>query len=488
MRRWGPVLLLLLVFLASRVAALDVLPLHNDEGLHLTRAVEVWHLHPFWQINDGKIINHWAIALFYPQNAPVFAGRIATVFVGLIGLSAGCALIRRQFGRPAAFLAATLWIACPYLFFYERMALSDAESGALVVLALWASFRLAQTGQRRDAVLTGFALALATLFKFTAVPFTLAVVLIVLLMGRQAFRRRLTNLVIAAAVVALCFAVPLGYVTLHGGDFFSVALGWIGSGGSRGSFSHNISGNLARLWGQLVGMGIPLWSALTVAGLVMLALLGRKRGRVLVAAALLPLVIMIVFGSEVLPRHYVVALPAALILGAGGIALAFQAGLRRRAREIGLAAVGAALVAAFVPFAAQAYRDPGGLSLPQPERTQYLTEHSSGYGLREAVLDFPRTLARPDLAIVASMFPDSCRRANFYAADGRLMLCIDAPGRERIEAELASKGAVYVLADSAPSIGLDVATLNARATQLGAYPRPGEDAAHASVVLWLIER
>ncbi len=488
MRRWGPVLLILLVFLASRVAALDVLPLHNDEGLHLTRAVEVWRLHPFWQINDGKIINHWAIALFYPQNAPVFAGRIATVFVGMIGLSAGYALTRRQFGLHAAFLAAVLWIACSYLFFYERMALSDAESGALVVLTLWASLRLAQTGQRRDAVLAGFALALATLFKFTAVPFTLAVVLIVFVLGRQSLARRFTNLVIAGVVVALCFAVPLGYVALRGGDFFSIALGWIGSGGGHGSLSHNISGNLARLWGQLVGMGIPLWSILTVGGLVVLALLGRKQGRLLVAAVLVPLLIMIVFGSEVLPRHYVVALPAALILGASGIALAFRNALRQPARNYGLAVVGAALVLAFVPFAVQAYRDPGGLSLPEAERTQYITEHSSGYGLREAVLDFPHTLTRPDLAIVASMFPDSCRRANFYATGGRLMLCIDAPGRERIESELSSQGAVYVLADSAPSIGIDVSTLNAHVSKLGAYPRPGEDAAHASVVLWLIER
>jgi hypothetical protein len=65
---------LLLVLWMTRLGALDLLPLHNDEGLHLTRAVEVWNGHPFWAISDGKIVNHWVIAAFYPQHAPAFAG------------------------------------------------------------------------------------------------------------------------------------------------------------------------------------------------------------------------------------------------------------------------------------------------------------------------------------------------------------------------------------------------------------------------------
>ncbi|MBL8166041.1 MAG: hypothetical protein JNJ61_28915, partial [Anaerolineae bacterium] len=88
-KRIGWLVAALLALWLTRAAALELLPLHNDEGLHLTRAVEVWNGHPFWVISDGKIINHWLIAAFYPQNAPAFAGRIATVFVALLGLAAG---------------------------------------------------------------------------------------------------------------------------------------------------------------------------------------------------------------------------------------------------------------------------------------------------------------------------------------------------------------------------------------------------------------
>ena len=144
-RRWLLLAVcLLIVQWASRLPGLEALPLHNDEGLHLTRAVEVWHLHPFWEISDGKIVNHWPIALLYPQNAPVQAGRLPTLFLSLIGLAAGLALARRLFGPRGALLAGLLWIATPYLFFYERLALSDAEAGALIVLAMWGAIRYAE--------------------------------------------------------------------------------------------------------------------------------------------------------------------------------------------------------------------------------------------------------------------------------------------------------------------------------------------------------
>src|SRR5256885_16651336 len=87
-----PAIALILLFFASRIIALTALPLHNDEGLHLSRAVEFWNGHPFYDIEDGKVAGVWAIAFFYPRAAPVFAGRIATVFVGLLGIAAAIAL------------------------------------------------------------------------------------------------------------------------------------------------------------------------------------------------------------------------------------------------------------------------------------------------------------------------------------------------------------------------------------------------------------
>ena len=37
------------------------------------------------------------------------------------------------------------------------------------------------------------------------------------------------------------------------------------------------------------------------------------------------------------------------------------------------------------------------------EQHQYLIDYSSGYGLREAVLDFPNTIGSPGTPVIASM-------------------------------------------------------------------------------------
>jgi hypothetical protein len=150
-----------------------------------------------------------------------------------------------------------------------------------------------------------------------------------------------------------------------------------------------------------------------------------------------------------------------------------------------------ALAAGFVPFAFTAYTAPGDLPLPAEERRQFITEHSSGFGLREAVQGFPNTVA-DSLPVIGSMFPDGCRRANFYALDGREMLCADAPGLPQIQAALDSSSAVYVLVDTPPQIGADMEAVGeqfgAEVTRVKAYPRPGENAETATVVLWRVAR
>ncbi len=494
MLKRGLPLFLLLVLWATRVTALEALPLHNDEGLHLTRALEVWNGHPFWAIGDGKIINHWPIALFYPQKAPVFIGRIPTVILAVIGLAAGYRLIEHLFGTVSAVLASGLWIASPYLFFYERLAFSDAEAGSLVVVALLASFRLAQRGRKRDALLAGLLLALAMLFKFTAVPFALAMLIVMLLVGNVSWPTRGRNLAIVALTIFVCFLPPLIYLLARGQGLFGVALDWLGgaSGASVGASARPIGStlgdNLSRLWAQLTGFGVPIWTIFLLLGLLLLLLLRPRLGRVLLLSLFVPLFLIVFFGREVLPRHFVVAVPLALILAGAGLGIAIRRMTNQRLEGLVSGAVFALLLVGFIPFAMNAYLEPGTLPLPQLERAQFITEHSSGFGLREAVRTFPEAITHPDVPIIASMFPDSCKRANFYALDGLVMRCPPAPGRVEIEAALADSGAVYVLVDTPPVIGLDVTTLDARATRIAAYPRPGETDDTATVVLWLLER
>jgi hypothetical protein len=451
----------------------------------------VWNLHPFWEIGDGKIINHWLIAVFYPQNAPDFVGRYATLLVGMIGLAAAWKLVRRLFGETAGWLAGCLWIACPYLFFFERLAFSDAEAGAWVILTLLGSINFTSAINWRWALLAGLGLALAALFKFTALPFAVSVVMILLLHGRFNLRQRLSGFLIIAVIVGVSFIVPILYMLTRGGDFFGIAMEWIvGGQNAGGTFGSGIGGNFMRLWSQLTDYGSFLWAGVMLAGLVLIAVLRWRESRALVLGLFLPLSAITILGREVLPRHIVVALPYALMLGGAGIGVAIaRLNQDRRARRMIAVGVSVILIIAFAPFALTAYRAPEQLPLPITVSTEHITEHSAGYGLREAALAFPQT-TDASIPIIGSMFPDSCRRANFYADSTHQMICTDAPGLVTIQSSLQSNGAAYILVEAAGVIGLDfmqAAETNGWAVDfIASYPRPHETLENAAVILWRI--
>ena len=201
---------------------------------------------------------------------------------------------------------------------------------------------------------------------------------------------------------------------------------------------------------------------------------------------------MIVLAAEIEPRHFVVALPLAVTLGGGALGeLISRREWRMRGRR---------RFRSDVASGRRGRVTPGGLPALRPDRLprarrpaaagagapQYVTDHSAGFGLREAVQAFPQTIGDPGAPVIASMFPDSCKRANFYAAPGYVMTCPPAPGTDAIQAALAEGGGeVYVLREAAP-VGLsddDLAALG-RTQRLAAYPRPGETADSASVTLW----
>lgn len=488
--------LLSLVYFASRLHALNIMPLHFDEAVHLTRAIEVWHGHPFWDISDGRIINQWAIAAFYPQNAPVFAARFATILVSLPGLAAGYALVRRWFGQSAGFLAAVLWITCPYLFFYERTALIDGEVGALAVVAVWASLHLTQTGRNRDALIAGLALAIALLFKFTALPFALSVGLIVLFIGKTPWRKRILHLLLIGAVVAACFAVPVLYAALHQG--FGTAAGWLAGGGG----TLTLDSNLQTFGAQLTDYGTVIWSVLLIIGLIgilaacvvpsLLADRPRRDLIVLLVAAILPLITILLITRFVMPRHLAVCMAILVILAGGGLGLLVQTIVRLSANTTWLAPAltGAAailLAVGIIPFAAAAYTNPGTLPLPSIERQQYQTGYSSGFGLREAVLDFPNTVGKVGTLILSSMYPDGCRLANFYDTWGYKMRCSDLLTLDGLKAQIKDQQEVFVLVEALPG-GLHLKDApGVQAEQIAAYPRPGESAESASVSLWRVQ-
>lgn len=486
---------LFLFYWSTRLPALTALPLHNDEGLHLSRAVEVWNLHPFWEIRDGKIINQFPIAFLMPQNQPDFIGRMATLFVVSIGFASGLGIARSFNKSYALLIVGALWITAPYLLFYERLAFSDAEAGAWAVTALWLARVNSKKLDLRYAVLTGLALATAILLKFTAFPVAVAIALLILT-NASPRKTQIKHLAIIYFVVALCFVIPIGYLMLKGSDLFSIALGWVGGGGANStSWLENISANLVRLGEQFTLFGNPLWTVFFGLGLFVALVLGTASQRIFTLVTLLPLFIITVFGREALSRHFVVTIPSLIVASGLGLAQLTDVLGKFRLPKIRIGwvwatAVSVVLLVGILPLLTQMQTDPANLPLPTDVRQQHITEHSSGYGLREAMAFIEETFSN-DVTVVASFFGDSCRRANFYSATHQLD-CGNAPGIDRIEQALTLNDMIYVLVDTAPHIGADMrpvsAQLNVEALLIEVFPRPTETVESASVQLWRLSR
>jgi hypothetical protein len=367
---------------------------------------------------------------------------------------------------------AFFWIASPYLFFYERLGQSDAEAGAFVVIAVWGAFRLAKHGAPYLAILTGFMLATATLMKFTAAPFAIVIFGIVMLYGHIPPLQRLRNLIIIGFTGILMFSVPIGYLMLRGGSMFRVALEWIGNEGDAGrsGWRYNLSMFTTQLTDfSFAGIG---WLILGIVGLGWVCWFGKFRAIRIVVLSFIPLILVVRLSSTTFPRHFIVMTPLLLILaGAGWGILVTQ--ISSLPIKRGIYTIFFIFVATNSgSFMLTAYNSPSNIKASELVMREFVEEHSSGFGLKAAMLELPLHVPL-NTEVIASMFPASCRRANFYATGGYQLICVDAPAEAEIVSSLNERGEVYVLIERSAYIGIEVTDVEATPELLGYYPRPG---------------
>jgi Dolichyl-phosphate-mannose-protein mannosyltransferase len=89
-------------------------------------------------VGGREPLHSWLVAFFetlFPD--AVFAGRFVAVCIGLLSLLAVWLIARKLFSARAAFLAALLYIICPFTLLYDRSAMTD---NLLAASALWMLF------------------------------------------------------------------------------------------------------------------------------------------------------------------------------------------------------------------------------------------------------------------------------------------------------------------------------------------------------------
>lgn len=370
---------LLLLHFALRLHHLPALPLFGDETLLAGRAGSVWRGQALWFARESKLLGVWWLALFIPPLNPWLL-RAGMLLLTVPGMAALLLLARRLFGVQALLPTGLLLAGAPMLFFFERMALADTSMLTPLALLLLALEACLARPQRAAAILAGAALAALVMAKATGLALLplplLALCLLPRAQGRRERRRTLTWLY----GTALALWLPLlALLRLRNIDFLGAA--WrIGGGGLdvASMFQRLLANTAFLLRGLLAYHGaVPL---LFAALLMLVALLSRPRRALLPALACLLVVLAVSLsgGTQLSTRYWLSALPSALLLCGGGLAV-----LRQRLRAHRLATLpwltpALWLVTAALPFMQTAWYAPANLPLVRPGRLEYIEADSAG--------------------------------------------------------------------------------------------------------------
>src|SRR5258708_7648093 len=121
-----PIIGLLLLYVLVRTPALSSFPPFIDEIGHVRLAQQVLAGHVWIGATESKLLVPWWLAVFQPFGpAQVWIGRAATILFSMIGLAAVYKLGAQLSFRWAGMLAVLVYILAPFLFFFERMVLTD---------------------------------------------------------------------------------------------------------------------------------------------------------------------------------------------------------------------------------------------------------------------------------------------------------------------------------------------------------------------------
>lgn len=374
------VVALILVYVATRLHNLTALPLFVDESFHIDTAQRALAGQVLASAEHGRFFRVWFNALLGPE-APVaaFTSRAGTIIIGLLGLAAFYALARAFASHRAGLIGLALWIAAPYLLFYERMALADPQMVAWGVVAVWLAWQVMRTGAAWAALGLGLALVLVLLAKAPGVVWLPLPVVVAILAPRLTIQRRAILVGLAASAFGAVWG-PLALV-LHvkGYNYFGLA----------GHFTGGVDeGLLDRTWRNLGNvlaidaayLGVPVLLAALAGGLYWLA--RRPRPALLAVLALgMSGGGAILFGTTVNSRYALNHVPWLLLPLAVGAGLLIER--IPRARWPVYAALAAWVVLVGVPFMRDAWGDPARLALHGNDPKEYITHEAAGYGATE---------------------------------------------------------------------------------------------------------
>lgn len=386
------------LYLLTHLPWLTKLPVFADEAIYIRWAqliLDDWQQYFFFPLNDGKTpLFIWLLVMplkFFAD--PLVAGRIVSVMTGLLQVWATALIVTQLGGKKLATAAGSLAVIfLPFWYFHHRLALMDS---LMVLLLSFAWYFLLKATQAKKhplwwVLVAGLAFGLALLTKIPALLFVPALLLAPFLIKPKKLPLATiaswgagTVLVGLFVFLTLKLHPAFGQLFTRGNDFLYSPSQLLAKGVWPVVFA-----NLRNGWFAL--SSYLTWPVLLLPFAGLFQDRWRKKHALLLLSAVSFIAPVMLLGKTIYPRYL---LPMALPLTVSA-ALVFEQFFRHTQRlfsklfqlfsRTALLILGITFtVSVSLEFLLISWKNTDYLPFVPADRSQYVTEWSSGHGIKQ---------------------------------------------------------------------------------------------------------
>ncbi|MEK7458056.1 MAG: phospholipid carrier-dependent glycosyltransferase [Patescibacteria group bacterium] len=392
--------ILLILYLLITTISLTALPVFSDEAIYIHWAQVATNepsKYAFLPMLDGKPPLHvWTlIPMLKLTQDPLLAGRLVSVFVGLVNIILIGMFVRELGGETRderlAQLVATI---LPFWFFHNRMALAEVMLVMWLLLGLVAGIRAYANNKKSFFWTIVFSLAVGgSLWTKVSGLFFVPVFLMIPLLIISAKTKKLSVIgairegYLHTGVIRLFIGGVIGgliFLTLRLSPLFPYLFA------RSADYAFTLRDLLGGEWRFVVFAATPrlmYWLVWYLSPFIfILALRSGRRGLVLFLMSLAYALPLLVGGRVVYSRYFLPMAVPLTIMAVFGFRELYNQGNRNK--TLALICLGGAVLWSSM-FILPSYIRPGLTPFALQDQVQYLTEWSSGYGIPQ-VRDYLR--------------------------------------------------------------------------------------------------
>lgn len=464
---------ILILYFIFRLPNLTYQPIFADEAIYI-RWAQVIRAEPtlrFLPLTDGKTpLFMWLMIPFFKVfSDPLFAGRILSVFSGILTLAGAFLIGIKFFNKRVAFWAVFLLAITPFIVFFDRMALVDSMLAAFTVWSLALGLLLVKYQRIDLAMVLGYVIGGSILTKTPGFIniINLPLVLINFDWSTKNRDKRLLKIfglfvlaILISFIIYNILRLGPGFTSLtsRNGDYVFSPTKLIEN--PLDPFIPHIK-DLADWFIRLLGLPLTL---LILYAIYLTAVKKSKTGIIILGWSLIPLMVELNFYRTFTARYVLSSIPPLVILAAFGLDNMVTKLSKVRWSYPGMVLV---LLAYPLYFNFNLLANLNKVPLPQEERRGYLEDWTAGYGFKE-IANFLDQKSKSGLVVVGTegsfgTLPDGLQ---IYLDKNRQVIIIG--GKATVSAQLrdaakehptyfiANKSRYQVNSKAAQDLGLEL--------------------------------